>query len=153
MKVVFLDIDGVLNNHTWWTEVMSKYNIDTNMIYNQEAMFLLRQLVDLTGARIVLSSSWRISEYSRDKVMDNFIPYGLSIYSCTGEEPGTRGHQILEWLRRHPDVDNYVAFDDDEDLTELGYHFIKTNYAYGLQREHFSRALEILTEASYDSTK
>lgn len=146
MKVVILDIDGVLNNQKWERDVMNKYSVGTDFIFNQDAMFLLKQLVEVTGARIVISSSWRISEFSRDLIMDNFWPYRLSVYSWTGQEAGTRGHQIAEWLERHSYVTNYVAFDDDEDLEELGDHFIKVTTWDGLRADHVQRAMNILTE-------
>lgn len=153
MKAIFLDIDGILNSEVWWHDVMSKYGIDIVDLYNQEAMMLLKQLVNLTDARIVLSSSWRISEYSRERVMDNFVPYDLSLYSITGQEEGTRGHQIMEWLQRHPEVTEYVAFDDDHDLTELGPHFIHVDGYYGLKREHFDKALAILLGGKYEENE
>ena len=55
MKVIFLDIDGVLNSGAYdrrrnWNELT---DID------ESRLPLVKQIVDQTGAVIVLSSTWR----------------------------------------------------------------------------------------------
>lgn len=46
-KIIFLDFDGVI------TTVKSNWNLD------KEKMELVKQICDATGAKIVISSSWR----------------------------------------------------------------------------------------------
>jgi HAD domain in Swiss Army Knife RNA repair proteins len=53
MKVIFLDIDGVLNCHKTPNPRKFPYVIDDGLL----ARF--RQLIERTGASVVLSSTWR----------------------------------------------------------------------------------------------
>ena len=59
-KVIFLDVDGVLNNGTWAIEMFDKgirvYHDD--LLY-EPSLEQLKRIVDTTGAFIVVSSSWR----------------------------------------------------------------------------------------------
>ena len=60
IKVIFLDVDGVLNNGTWAIEMFDKgirvYHDD--LLY-EPSLEQLKRIVDSTGAVIVVSSSWR----------------------------------------------------------------------------------------------
>ena len=55
MKVIFLDIDGVLNSRRY--DAKRDKNGNTNI--DETRLPLVKRIVDATGARIVLSSSWR----------------------------------------------------------------------------------------------
>ena len=60
MKVIFLDFDGVLNS--------AKYLLghgDCGVAIDPARMALLKQIVDATDAKIVLSTSWR-EHWSKD---------------------------------------------------------------------------------------
>ena len=48
-KIIFLDIDGVLNSVHNWPENLLHQSLTNN----------LKHIVDKTGAKIVLSSSWK----------------------------------------------------------------------------------------------
>lgn len=52
MKIIFLDIDGVLNNHQF-NEVAG------SCIIQQDSVQCLNSIMHLTGARIAVSSAWR----------------------------------------------------------------------------------------------
>ncbi len=51
MKIIFLDVDGVLNSSTY-------INKETYHI-KQEKVRFLKNIVDHTGANIVLTSTWK----------------------------------------------------------------------------------------------
>ena len=53
-KVIFLDIDGVLNCGRTPNPRKFPYVVDTRLLSR------LKKLLDRTGAKIVLSSSWRL---------------------------------------------------------------------------------------------
>lgn len=71
MKVIFLDIDGVLNSNDWYvkTRGIGGYNggdVDPKCIE------LINDLIDATGAKIIMSSSWRSDyENSCEYLYDN----------------------------------------------------------------------------------
>ena len=67
MKVIFLDIDGVLNHEEWYKKpeviAISKQpgfkGTEKEYHFDPEAWKWVQKLIDETGAKIVLSSSWR----------------------------------------------------------------------------------------------
>jgi hypothetical protein len=149
MKVIFLDFDGVLNS--------AKYLLghgDCGVAIDPARMALLKQIVDATDAKIVLSTSWR-EHWSKDLmncdstgVLINriFSKYGLHIFDKTPELHERREAEIKSWLDTHPEVENFVVLDDS--LLSAGYlngHFIKTsNYFDGLDETDVQKAIDIL---------
>jgi hypothetical protein len=155
MKVIFLDIDGVLNHQKHYEWLMTT-NEPTPMQrtypyteFNPKSCQLLNEIIKETGAQIVVSSSWRLDGETRLNSL--FKHFGLPrIYSTTPCLNTARGIEIDAWLAAHPEVDKYVILDDDEDMNEhqLPY-FIKTNpYEDGLNEEVKNNAIKILKEAS-----
>ena len=158
MKVIFLDIDGVLNSKRYdndraaWTG-----NID------QTRMVLLKRLVDCTGAEIILSSSWRIHWDVGEAQCDQrglemnriFGAYGLKI---AGKTPrisfDRRADEIREWLRTNEGlVEQFVILDDiPYGWDELSSHVVKTNYLIGrgLEDAHVEAAVAILKTTMHD---
>ena len=67
MKVIFLDVDGVLNSQ----QLFEKCEDDQLISVDEDNIKNLKTIVDATGAKIVLSSSWRYgwAEHS-DAVQD-----------------------------------------------------------------------------------
>ena len=53
MKVIFLDIDGVLNSEKF-------LNNNKGQVVDRERVSILKSIVDKTGAVIVMSSGWRL---------------------------------------------------------------------------------------------
>ena len=149
LKVIFLDFDGVLNS--------AKYLLDCGkcgMAIDPTRMVLLRRTVDATGAKIVLSTSWR-DYWEKDLakcnstgilINDIFSKYGLQIWDKTPELHARRETEIKSWLDAHPEVKNFVVLDDR--LLSADYlngHFIKTsNYFDGLDETDVQKAIEIL---------
>lgn len=148
-------------------------NSDTANI-DIEKVKLLKEICDKTGAKIVISSSWRGSEdYSpkhyyilRDILLKNNIkvlgdtPHikteiigDLSKTTSIGEvldiQYGTgRAAEIQEWLNEHK-VENFVILDDEDwQWSDYGYenNWVQPTWFGdgGLKREHVDRAIEIL---------
>ena len=93
MKIIFLDIDGVLNsdNHRQeMYELLKAKKISERKYYEtwdlpyKETLLALKKIIDETGARIVLSSSWRLLGKRRINMLNNlFKPYGFQIMDVT----------------------------------------------------------------------
>lgn len=94
MKVIFLDIDGVLNSENHALEMhklleegklsKKKYYSTWDLPY-EGTILPLKKIIDQTGAKIVLSSSWRL--LGREKMLNKiFEPYGFQIIdkTCNG---------------------------------------------------------------------
>ena len=87
MKVIFLDIDGVMNCQEEMLALLEKNPKARNEVHlpSPTKCKLLKKLVDATGAEIVLSSSWRLSLGDIQTVIDTFKPYGLRLDGFTQE--------------------------------------------------------------------
>lgn len=152
MKIIFLDIDGVLNSVRYDRQrTIDQGNIDETRLQ------LIKKLVDATEARIVLSSSWR-KHWEKDiskcdaigrDINEVFAKYQLAIYDKTECLPNNdRAEEIREWLKLQGNVETFVIFDDitfgwGNDLQE---HLIKTNprIGFGLEEKHIQKAIELL---------
>ena len=113
MKVIFLDIDGVLNSSQTKPEGEHVYGIHAILVER----FL--KVVDITGAIIVLSSSWRNYEKDRQEIREAgiaFVDITPSMPKLGGAEACERGYEIQDWLDRHPEVQKYAIIDDDNDM-------------------------------------
>lgn len=141
MKIIFfLDVDGVMTTMTWmvFTE------------FNPSSVQQLKMLLDMTGAKLVISSTWRADGINNGSHLDRELEkWGLKKYLhddwSTGYQDGIRGNQIKAWLDSHPDIDNYVIFDDDQDmLEEQMSHLVLTDSLNGLLHEHMQKAFKIL---------
>lgn len=131
MKIIFLDIDGVIS-------------LPKGGLYslNKKRLRLLEEIITDTGAQIVLSSTWRKDDTAFRKLTRVLAYRGLKISDITPDfsnEPQRplerfyRGHEIQDWLNRHPQVENYVILDDDSDVLDSQLrHFIQTDSNIGL---------------------
>lgn len=153
MKVILLDIDGVLNEDSTPTRTKSR------MIFvDEEKLLRLKRIVETTGAKIVLSSTWR---YDRDdpslsgdflELREAFHAVGLDFYGFTPVDAIgiRRGMEIRAWLGLHPEVTKFVILDDELfDYAERGLlsRLVKTDFAYGgLTEELAQEAIVLLME-------
>ena len=153
MKVIFLDIDGVLNRAATLVRVDDRYmGIDPALLRR------LAGVVQKTGAVIVLTSTWKKcwykndwEKYKQDAFADHldaaFLRCGLSVYDKTEDGLFDRGRGILRWMQDKP-VEAFVILDDAPfDYEERGLlpHLIRTQNARGLTPERANAALALLT--------
>ena len=139
MKVIFLDVDGVLN---------SSQDGFTIKLGTNKHLELLKQIVDKTDAKIVLSSSWRINNKTKSFIENKLNEYGMSIISSTPDLGSSRGEEIKSWLRETIDfIDSFVILDDDSDMDEYTRaSLVQTNRDMGLQETDVIKAINILCE-------
>jgi len=149
MKIIFLDIDGVLNvipqGHDKYGAKFHKHFEDN-----------LKHIIEKTGAKIVISSTWRfgglqeMKDMWKDRNLSGEI-IGITPYTL---EYRKRGEEIKEWLDNNP-TEKYVIIDDDTDmLPEQKNNFVKTSdninhtgyidVGYGLTKECAEQAISIL---------
>jgi hypothetical protein len=158
MKIIFLDIDGVLNCEEAYNNGFCKYNKEINDFHYQtfypKSKDLLNKLIENTGAKIVISSTWKHSGiewlkkvWELEKMAGEIIDITPSFRSLTIKEDTSytipRGCEIDFWLISkkfshinwdknwqkekilESSIDNYIIIDDDEDmLYEQRHHFI-----------------------------
>lgn len=148
-KIIFLDVDGVLNSMKFdrWLQDHHMKQYYGYELLDQNALLNLQDIVFVTGANIVLSSSWRLSNSCCERLSQQLLPYGLQFIDktvCLRQED--RGEEIKEWLSRHSEVDHFVILDDEDDFEDkkLKKHFVQTTFDSGLLEEHVNKAIEIL---------
>lgn len=155
MKVIFLDIDGVLNFNGCRDKIGGIYFV------NDDKINLLKEIIERTGAKVVLSSTWRIGWFDRDdgketihaidftklekKLKDNGITF-LSRTPITND--GYRGEEIRKWLERWngEKIDRFIIIDDDSDMKPYMDRLIQTSFNQGLQPNNVKKAVKLLNE-------
>ncbi|KKN16786.1 hypothetical protein LCGC14_0972480 [marine sediment metagenome] len=118
MKIIFLDIDGVLNT------VQTLQRCDGFIGMSPILVKRFNKLVKDTGAEVVLSSTWRLAKNWRKVMAKNGLD--MKFLDRTVRLNAIRGEEIQEWLDRH-DVEKYVILDDDTDMLPDQIHF-KTDF-------------------------
>ena len=148
--ILFLDIDGVLNNftHTAWMLHGPKASNRRLGWLDPAAVDRLNRVVSTTGCRLVLSSTWRI--FGRPIVQRALTDAGLrhNLWSETPwfSFPGRRrGHEIQAWLNAHRPVERFVILDDDADMLHLHRHLVQTRPDDGLTNIETMAAIRLLS--------
>jgi hypothetical protein len=151
-KVLFLDIDGVLNSQKTCEAFGSPlkggfphgFDADNMALFDHAAIALIRKLCEKTDASIVLSSSWRIIH----SVHECANGLDLPIFDRTPSlnwHGRVRGDEIATWLTEHPEVTRYAIVDDDSDMLDWQKsRFVQTNYQEGLTFRNYEDLLCLL---------
>lgn len=132
MKVIFLDVDGVLNHRRW---IQDNCAVDRMHALDPECLRRLAQIVRVTKAHIVVSSTWRLGITSLLALKDQLESHGMFIYSTTPDSPtGVRHKEIQTWLDCNSQVEAFAILDDDRDA-DVGHSFFRTKFDSGLTDE------------------
>ena len=161
-KLIFLDVDGVLNNEEVFRNRPSKYT-DPGIIFDDECVKRLNRIIKETDAKLVLSSTWRLYKGHRDALYD--VNYSGIKGEFIGETPDLiydisretcRGMEIEEWLNNHWDggTCRFIILDDDNDMDPYMNHLIQTRFEVGLTDEIVEKAINALNKGggSYEKT-
>lgn len=154
MRVIFLDIDGVLN------DVHSRTRSPSGFIgIDDDKVRVLRQIVKQTGAKIVLTSTWKrgwnaipeLRETEGVYLSNKLWRRGLRILDKTDDagDPSLRGAGIQRWLQSHGNVSSWLVLDDEifPDYEKKGImsHLVQTHFRNGgLSEDHIPKCIEIL---------
>jgi len=126
----------------------------------------LNELVEKTQAKIVLSTSWRkiYDVPSLGHVLEE-VGFKGEVVDETPDLPNDeqwkdstrgrfwidriqRGHEIGEWLLRHPEVTNCVILDDAIDMWQLTFCHVQTNDMVGLTAADVGCAVDLLASSA-----
>ena len=139
MKVLLLDIDGVVNNAHTWQRYGGFIGIDPEM-----AALVKDIVARVKGLKVVLSSTWRLNRKSLEEVKRVVG----KIDDVTPDLGSSRGLEINAWLSEHPEVERYAILDDDSDmLPDQMPNFFKTTWQEGITREIADR---VINHYNYD---
>ena len=165
MKVIFLDIDGVLNTMVSLPLREHFVEIEGTIVgFNQldkDAINQLNRVIGETEAKVVISSSWRIGcrtpakwncliEHLRNQGVVAEVIGRTPTYGEYVNLPGifaarfVRGDEIQLWLNDHPEVKSFVIVDDDQDMAHLTNKLVRTKFETGITERDADRMIEIL---------
>ena len=168
MKIIFLDIDGVLNTSQSIGLRERKVTMDDLTVgfnrLDRRAVDNLNKVIDATGAKIVISSSWRIGcvkpemfailcKHLREEGVKGQVigrtPTDME-YSPRTPEGYTlfiakpRGDEIQMWLDAHPIVDSFTIVDDCSDMEHLTHRLVQTEFEVGITEHDADRMINML---------
>lgn len=138
-RIIFLDVDGVLISGLlgWKTP-------------SPESVRALNELVERTGADIVVSSCWRVGR-TVVELRELLASWGVKgrVVGKTGSSKECRGYEIGQFL-----LDNAARFvdaavviiDDNEDMAGLCDRLVKITGRIGLTMKNVEQAIKILEE-------
>ena len=164
MRVIFLDIDGVLNS-TFWNEENQKELSDGKLV-DETKVKLLAEIVKKTNAMIVLHSGWRfwfddllnpirdeakyfvsILEHNGLKVYDKTPDLTTEEIRRTKKFSLVKAQEILMWIGQHKDIETYIMIDDlDLNNDVIQKSLIRTDSTNGLSEENVLDAIECLNQ-------
>lgn len=134
MKILFLDIDGVLISSR------SMLALATYPAFDPVACRLIEAFCQRSKARIVICSAWR---EERNKSDMEVIFDSMSIAKTHLHEDwatpvifGPRAREIQDWLSRHPETSHYAILDDGIGLEGLELHVVQPDSDIGILIEH-----------------
>ena len=165
-KVLFLDIDGVLNTerqHDRCVNLGADQVDNFGYAFDPVSVANLERIVNETGADIVISSSWKmwgldamqrmwarrdlpgkVIDITPNTESDEML---LSIDLDLMDIPAIKGSEIKEWLSTNGNQDtSYAILDDLPDmLPEQESHFVQTDPRIGITKDDADRIITILT--------
>jgi hypothetical protein len=158
MKVIFLDIDGVLNSEKFLKnnhgEAIDRINVS-----------ILKNVIDKTGAVVVMSSAWRLwfddnmmprEGYSQN-LHDILSEFGIKLFGKTPDFSTdeirinktfshVKAKEIIAWLNENQSVDKYAVIDDlDLRNEEVNAHLVRTNGQVGITEKDAMRVIDIIS--------
>ena len=161
-RVLFLDIDGVLNSNFW--NDSHQREISDGTLIDEEKVKILAPLIKRTKAKIILHSGWRIwfdaelnpLRREAERLIDIFAKEGLSIDGLTPDLTTeeirrtkkfslVKAEEILLWLKTNKEVSGWVVLDDlDLHNIQIENHQVMPDQTIGLTQEDVEKAERIL---------
>lgn len=139
MKVIFLDVDGVMI-------------VGNERSFHPECVKNLKEITRRTGAFIVVSSTYR--QMGWKKLTEWFAANGVS-EGLIGMTPmlngATRGEEIRQYIEESKldpstAVDQFVIIDDHDNMGPLRSYLVQTDRATGLDQTAKERAIAMLND-------
>lgn len=154
MKVIFLDIDGVLNSVSSFIYNNRMHFLGLTQDFSHESLcpiacsnlqYVLEECPDI---KLVISSTWR-KYYSLEEIKAKFDRYGVDSSRIVGMNPidsSYRGKEIQEYLDLHPEITQFAILDDDSDMEPNMERLVKVDSRNGFTFTDAEKLIEMLGE-------
>lgn len=153
LKIIFLDFDGVLNDDPKLSYETHKKDFKLKNLskhIHEDKISLVNNIVEKTGAKIIISSSWRLladidelKTLLKEKGLKGEI---LDVTAKGGKEHDDRWKHIESKIKEYK-PSSFVILDDDHISTEKNFknpNFVKTQDHTGLTKADVEKAIDIL---------
>lgn len=152
MKVIFLDVDGVLNSQAHFHAEYERKQHATSGCHADAidplAVRVLNQVVERTGAKIVFSSTWRRAPRFFAELLPMFREKGMmgDVIGRTPSlpHPNVRGDEIYCYMSTMLEWPQFVILDDSNDMGDLTPWLVRTDGAFGLCFNQVDQVVEML---------
>lgn len=143
MKVIFLDINGVLDTHE-----------DVN-ICDAGNLMRLKSVIEQTNAKVVITSSLKNSLFREGGIgyrlnywLECLREVGIEVIGYTPKGK-SREEEITLYLMSHPEIDSFCIIDDDYALEKFKDNLVKLPMQInpenkGFEEKYMQKAIEIL---------
>jgi len=171
MKILFLDFDGVLNYTSFSytpkdsSKELTEEEADVLYYLDPSRVKLLNEILDRTGAKVVVSSAWRCNRTIKE-LQSLLFAAGFTgkvigktrQTECSCKNPEARGDKIADWIRDSHElfglekIDKFVILDDYADMSSVIGFLVQTDRDEGLTGVDVEDAVDILngsTETPY----
>jgi len=142
MKLIFLDIDGVLNSVN--SDIVNEDSSSPSGL-SKDAIHLVKYVCDHTNAKIVISSSWQVYG-THEWFCGLFEAYGWKqppILDVSGEKHSHRGENVKHNLTTWTGITDYVCIDDETDFYD-DQPLVKVDSVIGFTIKNAIKCIEIL---------
>jgi HAD domain in Swiss Army Knife RNA repair proteins len=153
VKVLFLDMDGVINSDRFMRRTHVRRSLVPKFseaaflaMIDPDAVALVNEIVDRTGCAVVSSSAWR-TIWNPERLTKMLRAQGgtFTVSSKTPVTPESRGRQIASWLERHTGVESAAILDYNDDMGSLRPLLVRTTHERGIEPVHVERAVALLS--------
>ena len=151
-KIIFLDVDGVLNCETTKDRLEQRGTGTRYVGIDNKLLLNFKKIIDATNAKVILSSTWRDHPQFEDYLKEKLSEIGLNDLIIDKTQSGIRSNakravEINHWLNDHPEIKDYIVIDDMTygGLDTFEDRFIKTHEMIGLSEKDIEKAIAKLS--------
>ena len=145
-KVLFLDIDGVLNSKFYYKYIYKPEEGGSR--FDPYCVILVKKLVEEFSLKVVISSTWRdgaMNRLMKELEENDFLEHLHEDWLTPVVRPASRGKEIKLWLDNHSDVNNYLIIDDNHNLLDNQLSkFVQTSAFLGMVQKSYYEARNLL---------
>lgn len=154
MRVIFLDVDGVLNSRVY--NDMCKKGKTSELYINESMARRLSKLYSkFNDTILVLSSDWKEESYNYNLLEQKLGEYGIEIFGKTPTVNSNRSRprEIKKWLETHKslDINYWVSLDDDYDYND--YDWVEYGFSNHLCKTESGKLGDRIDDTGFTNLK